>query len=374
MQFSSIPGLQQIKKLLTDAVKSNHSAHAQLFQGPEGSLNLPMAVAFAKYLHCENRGDDACGSCPACSKSSHLVHPDTHFVFPKSNLKNDKDEERFEAEILKSWRTFLTEQPFGNLEDWTASYGGEGKQPFISREESRNIIKKLSLKAFESKYKVMIIWLPERMHPSAANGILKLLEEPPPFTYFILVSNAADQLLPTILSRTQIVTIPYLQDEDVKTYLSDQGIPEPRLTKVTGLANGNLQKALVLAEGEEVDDTDQRFSTWMRTCYKRDYLSLVNMAEDYHRLDKLQQKSMMEHSLTMMRETLLSLADAETIQRSRGQEQKFAQDFSKIMSLEKVEKSYAVINDASYFLERTGSAKMICLDLSLQLSKTLFTS
>ena len=371
MQFSSIPGLQQVKKLLTDAVKHNHSAHAQLFQGPEGSLNLPLAVAFAQYLHCENRGEDACGTCAACSKSSHFVHPDTHFVFPKSNLKNDKDEERFEADILKSWRTFLKEQPFGNLEDWTASYGGEGKQPFISREESRNIIKKLSLKSFESKYKVMIIWLPERMHPSAANGILKLLEEPPPYTYFILVSNAADQLLPTILSRTQIVTTPHLLDEDIKSYLSNLGLTEPRLSKVTGLANGNLRQALVLAEGEEEDDTDQRFSSWMRTCYKRDYLSLVNMAEEYHRLDKLQQKSMMEHSLTMMRETLLSLANAESIQRSRGQEQKFVQDFSKIMSLEKVEKSYSLINDASYFLERNGSAKMIFLDLSLQLSKTM---
>ncbi len=371
MNFTSIPGLQQVKKLLTDAVKSNHSAHAQLFQGPEGALNLPMAVAFAQYLHCENRGDDSCGVCPACSKSSRLVHPDTHFVFPKSNIKNDKDEERFEAEILKAWRTFLIEQPFGNLEDWTASYGGEGKQPFISREESRNIIKKLSLKAFESKYKVMIIWLPERMHSSAANGILKLLEEPPPFTFFILVSNAADQLLPTILSRTQIVTVPLLHDEEVAEFLSNQGVAEPKLSKVTGLANGKLRHAQVLLESDEADDTDQRFSGWMRTCYKRDYLSLVNMAEDYHRLDKLQQKSMMEHSLTMMRETLLSLGNAEAIQRSRGQEQKFVQDFSKIMSLEKVEKSYKLINDASYYLERNGSAKMIFLDLSLQLSKTM---
>ncbi len=370
MNFSAIPGLLQEKKLLMDAVNNNHSAHAQLFQGPEGALNLPMAVAFAQYLHCENRAEDACGVCPACSKSSRFVHPDTHFVFPKSNLKNDKDEERFEAEILKAWRSFLTDQPFGNLEDWTASYGGEGKQPQISREESRSIIKKLSLKPFESKYKVMIIWLPERMHPSAANGILKLLEEPPPFTYFILVSNAAEQLLPTILSRTQIITIPNLQDEDIKAYLNNTGISEPQLSKITGLANGNLHHALTLLENG-VEDVDERFSSWMRICFKRDYLNLLNMAEDYHRLDKLQQKNMMEHSLTMMRETLLALANANEIQRSQGQEQKFIQDFSKIMTLEKVEKSYRLINDASYYLERNGSAKMIFLNLSVQLAKTL---
>ena len=148
-------------------------------------------------------------------------------MFPLSNVKGDKDEERFKAEIMKSWRSFLQEQPFGNLDDWTNYYGGEDKQALISREESREIIKTLSLKPFESKYKVMIIWQPELMHPSAANGILKILEEPAPHTFFILVTNAADKLLPTIISRTQIVTIPLLKDEEVEQTLINRYAIDP---------------------------------------------------------------------------------------------------------------------------------------------------
>src|SRR6187551_1440355 len=178
-----------------------------------------MALAYATYLHCQDKGEDSCGVCSACSKNLKYIHPDTHFVFPLSNVKGDKDEERFKAEIMKAWRAFLLEQPFGNLDDWTNYYGGEDKQALISREESREIIKTLSLKPFESPHKVMIIWQPELMHTSAANGILKILEEPPPQTFFILVTNAADRLLPTIISRTQIVTVPLLQDDEVAAYL-----------------------------------------------------------------------------------------------------------------------------------------------------------
>src|SRR5687768_10161256 len=220
MRFVDIPGIADIKKLLIDAVKNHHAAHAQLFVGSEGALNLPLALAYATYLHCENPGEDACGVCLACSKNLKYIHPDTHFVFPLSNIKGDKDEDRFKADILKSWRSFILEQPFGNLDDWTNYYGGEDKQALISREGSRDIIKTLSLKPFESPHKVMIIWQPELMHPSAANGILKILEEPPPHTYFILVTNAADRLLPTIISRTQIVSVPLLSDNELETELT----------------------------------------------------------------------------------------------------------------------------------------------------------
>lgn len=371
MRFSSIPGLHDVKQLLVDAAKSNHIAHAQLFVGAEGALNLPLALAYATYLHCENKGDDACGTCAACSKNVKFIHPDTHFVFPLSNVKSDKDEERFKAEILKSWRTFLAEQPFGSLDDWTNSYGGEDKMALISREESREIIKALSLKPFESPHKVMIIWRPELMHPSAANGILKILEEPPPHTYFILITNAADKLLPTIISRTQIVTVPLLNDEAVEQHLVETlGLDNARATKITQLADGNLNLAIKLIDNEE-DDNTQRFTEWMRACFKRNYGALVGIAEAYHGLDKLSQRNVMTYSINMMRETMLHVAGANAINRTRGDEFKFVQDFSKVMSLEKIEKSFKLINEASYHLERNGSAKMIFLDLSLKLSKTL---
>jgi len=372
MKFADIPGLKVVKSMLTEAVHSSHIAHAQLFVGTEGALNLPLAVAFATYLHCENKqADDSCGVCPACSKNNKFVHPDTHFVFPISNVKGEKDEDKLRAEMMKSWRAFLLEQPLGNIQDWTNFYGGEDKQAAISRDESREIIKTLSLKPFESKYKVMIIWQPELMHPSAANGILKILEEPAPHTFFILVSNAADRLLPTIISRTQIVSVPLLQDNELETYLiSQRGIEEARAVKITSLAEGNINYALKLAEGDE-DDNAQRFIEWMRACFRKSYISLVPMAEEYHALDKLQQKNLMTYSINVMRETLLRISGATDMNRSRGDELKFIQDFSKVMTLEKIEKSFTLMNDANYHLERNGSAKMIFLDLSIKLASTI---
>lgn len=371
MTFSEIPGLSDVKSFLTDAVKSHHSAHAQLFAGAPGALNLPLAIAFATYLHCERRGEDACGTCPACSKNLKYIHPDTHFVFPFSNVKGDKDEERFRAEIMKSWRSFLTEHPFGTFDDWTNYYGGEDKQAIISRDGSREIIRALSMKPFESKYKVMIIWQPELMHPAAANGILKILEEPASHTYFILVTNAADKLLPTIVSRTQIVSIPLLTDEALGDWLNRTGLTDKdRVTRVVQLADGNLNLSLKLLEGEENDNT-RLFVDWMRACWSKEYAALVEMADGYHAMDKLSQKSLLVYGINMIRETLLYRCGATTINRAQGEELTFAQRFSGVMDVEKIEKSFRLMNDASYHLERNGSAKMIFLDLSLQIANTL---
>jgi DNA polymerase-3 subunit delta' len=272
---------------------------------------------------------------------------------------------------MKSWRTFLLEQPFADLDDWTTSYGGEDKQALISREESREIVKALSLKPFESAYKIMIIWQPEFMHPSAANGILKILEEPAAHTYFILVTNAADRLLPTIISRTQIITVPLLADKEVENYLVEKkSIERKRATAITQLAEGNLNLSFRLCENEE-DDSAPLFIEWMRACFKKSFGSLVAMSEEFHALDKLRQRNIMHYGMNMMRESLLKSASANELHRIQGEELKFVQDFSNVMNVFKIEKSYKLMNDAAYHLERNGSAKMIFLDLSLQLSKTI---
>ena len=370
MKFSDIPGIGEVKKLLTDAVNNNHSAHAQLFVGAEGALNLPLALAFATYLHCENRGDDSCGTCAACSKNAKYIHPDTHFVFPLSNVKGEKDDERLKADITKSWRQFLLDQPFGNLDDWCNFYGGEDKLSIISREASREIIKTLALKPFESRNKVMIIWQPESMHPAAANGILKILEEPSPNTFFILVSNAADQLLPTIISRTQIVTVPLLADDELESYLRDKhGLAEGKARKIVQLADGNINLAIKLIDQEQ-DNSTAFFTDWMRACFAHKYGALVTMAEDYHALDKLSQRNMISYSINMMRETLLYRSGAESINRTRGDEREFVQKFSTVLDVNKIERSFQLLNDAGYHLERNGSAKMIFMDLSLKMAQT----
>jgi DNA polymerase-3 subunit delta' len=372
MTFSSIPGLDEVKKQLAGSVQSNHIAHALLFSGKPGSLSLPVALAFANYLHCQNKnGNDACGTCAACSKSLKYIHPDTHFVFPLGNIKGDKDEERFRSEILKTWRSFLIEQPFGSLGNWISFYGGEDKQALIAREESREIVRSLSLKPFESTNKVMIIWLPELMHSSAANGILKILEEPPAHTFFLLVTNSAEQLLPTILSRTQAVHIPLLADEEVEKFLKESySLDDAKRDEIVQLAEGDLNFAIQLIDTEE-DHHQTRFIDWMRTCYAKDYPKLITLADEFHELDKLGQRNLLHYGLGMMRETLLSISNAKTISRVKGEEEKFIQKFSNYFSVPKIETANRLINEASYHLDRNGSAKMIFMDLSLQLSKTI---
>jgi DNA polymerase-3 subunit delta' len=369
MKFADIPGLTSIKERLARAVKDGKVAHAQLFAGKPGTLNLPLALAYTNYLHCQNRqGGESCGTCPACSKSLKYVHPDTHFVFPLGNVKGDKDDERFKADILKTWRSFLLEQPFGNLDDWAACYGGEDKLAIISREESREIIRTLSLKSFESPFKVMIIWLPEYMHASASNGILKILEEPPPNTFFLLVTNAADRMLPTILSRLQIVTVPLLSDDEVEGWLKQFSNDETKISQAVQLAEGDPNAARKLLDVVE-DHHQQRFAEWMRACFKKEYGMLVRFADEFHESDKTMQRNFLLYGLGMLRETLLHRSGATAVNRVKGGELKFIQDFSKVMTVEKIETSGQLISESSVFLERNGSAKMIFLDLSLQVSK-----
>lgn len=372
MKFADIPGLPEIKQRLIRSVREGKIAHAQLFMGREGALNLPLALAYTTYLHCANKGEtDSCGQCPACSKNLKYIHPDTHFVFPISNVKGDKDDDRFRADMMKSWRSFLLEQPFGNFSDWTMSYGGEDKQAIISKEESREIIKALSLKPFESPFKVMIIWQPEYMHPSAANGILKILEEPPQHTFFILVSNSPERLLPTILSRTQQAMVPMLTDSDLDNFLIGQaGLGESKRKSIVAEAEGNVRLALALIESE-TESHHQQLADWMRACYKQDTPTLISLADSFHESDKLEQHALLSYTLTMMRETLLAKAGADSLLRSRDGEQKFVQDFSKVVSLSAIDRAYYLITDAGYQLERNGSAKMIFLDTSLQLVKAM---
>jgi DNA polymerase III subunit delta' len=371
MRFVDVPGSKEVKEKLIRSVKEKKVAHAQLFAGKEGALNLPLALAYATYLHCQNKGDDACGTCAACSKNEKWIHPDTHFVFPLGNIKGDKDEDRFKAEMAKMWRSFLIEQPFGNVNDWAAFYGGEDKQASISREESREIIRSLSLKPFESPFKIMIIWQPELMHPSASNGILKILEEPPPNTFFILVTNAADKLLPTILSRVQIVQVPLLSDQELDSFLEKgTGADEAKRSKIIQLADGNLNLALKLIDTEE-DNNQDRFTEWMRSCFKREYQKLLTLSDEFHEADRLMQRNFLTYSLNMLRETMLHRSGATDINRTKGNELKFIQDFSKVMTIDKIDRSSELIGEASYFLERNGSAKMIFMDLSLQISRIL---
>lgn len=375
MQFSSFPCSAELKDRLIRSVRDSKVPHALLFQGKMGALNLPLALAFSTYLHCEQRtATDACGTCAACTLNRKFIHPDTHFAFPVGNMKSDlgeKDEDKLRNDLLKTWREFLLKEPFGSADDWLAFYGGQDKQPIISRESGREIIRALSLKPFQSKVKVMVIWQPEHMHPSAANSLLKILEEPRPHTYFLLVSNQAQQLLPTILSRTQIVTVPLTSDDDIRAELRKQGISDgEKLEKAVGLAEGDLNAALHLVREEEGQEA-QRLQEFLRSSFRLDPAKLLPMSEEFHSADRMDQRLFLEYGLMVIRETLLALSGAEKLHRARGSEQEFIRKFSTVMSVNRVGRLMNLFNDSLYQLERNGSAKMIFMDLALSVNKAM---
>ncbi len=226
-------------------------SHAQLFTGPEGCGSLALALAYARYVSCENRSDhDSCGTCKSCVKYEKMIHPDLHFVFPV--IKNKKDSEPVSDSFIEEWREFVKKSPFFTLNSWLDSIEVGNAQGMIFASEAGEIIKKLNLKTFESDFKIMIIWLPEKMHPSAANKLLKMIEEPPEKTLFLLVSDEPDKILPTILSRCQLVRIPGFGMDEVSKYLvSAFGAEEMKAAEIARVSNGNIIRAgeLLLQRG-----------------------------------------------------------------------------------------------------------------------------
>lgn len=372
MQFKDIKGLNEVKKTLIRGATKDQVAHALLFAGREGAPNIPIALAFASFLNCENRlEDDSCGVCPACLKNKKYIHPDLHFVYPVNSTKKiTKKEEVISTSFIKEWRSFLQENPYGNVEEWS-NYFGSDKQVQISKEESRQIIKSLSLKPFEGKYKVMIIWLPELMHPSSANGILKILEEPPSQTVFVLVTNKEDRLLSTITSRTQRFYIPLFSDDELTYILNeDYQVSKEDAALIAQLADGNLNEALRLLN-QTTSDHHQFFTDWMRECYKKNIPPLVHRADDFHMMNKVTQKSFLQYALNMIRESLIHHAQAATLQRSRGDKLTFIENFSKAMHPDIAQDVISIINEGYGHLERNASAKIVFLDLSIAISKTI---
>ncbi len=371
MRFKDIHGLETTKSLLRSAVKSNHVAHAQLFAGMPGSPALSMALAYATFLNCENpTQEDACGECSSCSKNQKFVHPDVHFIFPVSGTKNVLAKDAKSQLFLKEWRSFLLTTPYGNLQDWSEIYGGEGKQALISTKEKITIINNLSLKAFEGKFKIMIIWHPELMHKNAANGILKVLEEPPDNSLFLLVSEQPDTLLTTIISRTQRLNIPSFTDQELSEVLtSAHGVASDRAKQLTHLADGSLRTALYLSAQVETDNFNF-FKQWMRHCHQRKMGELVDQAEEFAKLNKTAQNTFLKYGLSILREALVSISTTQDkLFRVEGDEKTFASSFGKAISTNQFEHLSHLISDASYHIERNANSKLLFMNLSINISK-----
>lgn len=369
MRFQDIIGLNEVKQKLIEAVNADHVAHAQLFLGAEGSANLAMALAFANFLNCENRlEDDSCGLCASCTKNAKHIHPDLHFVFPTAATLKIKREDATSEKFLKEWRDYLLKTPYGNLSDWSFHFGWENKQLLIPRQESRNIITNLSLKAFEGKFKIMLIWLPELMNSNAANGILKVLEEPPAKTIFLMVSNDENKLLTTIRSRVQLLKIPSFSDENIQAKLRQEGLDDAKTQEIAYLAEGNMREALSLAIGGQNLGSDQ-FKQWMRFCFTFDFQALVKMADEFQSGGKEFQKALLNSGNKVMRDTLIHQYGIEKLERIPEVEKGFVTNFSKVFSPEKIAEVVPKIEEANYHIERNANPKILFLDLSIAIAQ-----
>jgi len=373
MLFSSIPGLGETKEKLIKAIRNNHLAHALLFHGPEGSANLTMALALATYVNCQNPGEeDACGQCDSCQKMAKLIHPDVGFTFPVPGSLVSDDENKKTVDILSPWRTFVLNQPYGNLPDWNYHNGFEGKQVSISKNSAKQIIKTLSLKSFEGGYKIMLIWFPEFMHVTAANAILKILEEPPAKTLFLMVSHQPDKLLTTILSRTQKVLVRAFQDQEIKQHLITSGTSTTEAAEqIAPLADGSMREAYQLAEQVQ-DENTVKFQNWMRICFQLEINNILALSDEFSSADKEAQKALFLTGLTVLRESLLKRSQLDELMRTSPSDREFIGNFSlKVLTEEKIIRLYEALNEAYYHLERNASAKIIFTDLSLGVARVL---
>jgi DNA polymerase-3 subunit delta' len=373
MQFAAIPGLPETKEKLLNAVKLNHLAHALLFHGPEGSANLTLALALASYLYCEAKTEtDSCGTCGSCQRMNKLILPDLNFAFPvvASSKEDDGDEDGKDEKTdpLGNWRKFVLGQPYGNVHDFIYFNGFEKKQLNITKAAARKMIQTLSLMSFEGGYKIMLIWAPEYLHPSAANALLKIIEEPPAKTLFLLVTSQADQLLTTILSRTQKILVRAFSDEEVSNHLVETGKCEAKAAaQIAMLADGNLRAAFLLIDQVE-DQTVRQLRDWFRLCATKNLKELFLLSEDFHKADKESQKSLMLAGLNVTREILLKNLDLDHLLRTTDEDRTFINNISKKMLTEDhAIQLYETFNAAHYHLERNGNAKMIFTDLSMEI-------
>ena len=374
MNFSRIPGQKEIKAKLLRSVKEERVSHAQLFTGPEGCGSMALALAYARYVSCENRTDyDSCGTCKSCVKYEKLIHPDLHFVFPV--IKGKKATDPVSDNYLEEWREFVKRSPYFTLNNWMDSIEVGNAQGMIFASEASEIIKKLSLKTFESDYKIMIIWLPEKMHQATANKLLKMIEEPPEKTLFLLVSEEPDKVIPTILSRCQLVKVPSFNSSDIKKYLTDRfSIAPDKASDISRVSNGNITRAIELCENEDSSLANlERFKSLMRFAWKRDIVSIINWAEEISTTGREAQKNFISFSMRLLRENLmLSLNQLKnSLVSLTGEEATFSENFHPFINQNNIYPLTEEFNLVYSHIESNGNAKIIFLDLALKVTRLI---
>ncbi len=377
MQFNDVIGQSEIKSVLIQTVREQRVSHAQLFLGSEGSGNLAMAIAYAQYISCTNKSaNDSCGKCLSCIKYSKLAHPDLHFAVPVAK-KKDEDKAVVTENFLGQWREAVLENPYLNLFQWMEALDVENKQLIINARECDEIVKKLSLKPYESEYKVMIIWMPEKLFHSAAPKLLKILEEPTEKTLFILVAESYEQILPTILSRTQLIKFPKVNDKAIKRALTEKyHLEEENANTISHLADGNFLEAGRLAGDSKDESYNQKnFLPWMRLCFgafdKENMIKLVEKVEEFPKAGRERQKNFLSYSLYVFRECIMLQYSGGALIKMSGQPLEEIKKFSRFVNEENILQLTDEFNSAITDIERNVNARTLFLDLSLKAARLL---
>jgi DNA polymerase-3 subunit delta' len=373
MTFKEIIGQNEIKQRLIKSVKDNRIAHAQLFFGPEGCGKLALAIAYAQFINCsEPSGEDSCGTCPSCNKYQKLIHPDLHFIFPVATTKKIT-KEPVSDDFIKQWRELLLFSPYISLQKWYDKIELENKQGNISKNESQEILKKLNLKTFEAEYKIIIIWLPEKMNIIAANKLLKILEEPPEKTLFLMISENTESLLQTIVSRTQLIKVPKITDSDLLNFLKqNNNLSESQLLDIVHLADGNFIKAITIFENNNDDLFHfEKFTTIMRLCWSKDVPGILKWCESFYGIGRERQKNFLLYSLRIIRANFLMNCQVPQLSLLTKEESEFSSRFFNFINNENIYQLTEEINKAHNHIESNANDKIVFLDMALKLIKLI---
>lgn len=374
MKFSDIPGQKEIIGKLINSVNQERVSHAQLFTGPDGCGSLVLAMAYAQFVSCENRSaTDSCGVCKSCIKYEKLIHPDLHFVFPV--VKDKKNNEPVSDNYIEHWRAFVRRSPYFSLNEWFDSIEVENSQGLIFASEASEIIRKLSLKTFESDFKILILWLPEKMHIATANKLLKMIEEPPDKTLFLLVSDEPDKVITTILSRCQLVKVPSFTRDDINDYISRNfELTEKISSDISEVANGSIVRAIELCRNRDSSLLNlERFKALMRFAWKRDIISIISWSDEIASIGREPQKGFLSFALRLIRENLmLSLGQIRNkLVYLTGEEAEFSSKFHPFITGDNIHPFAEELNLAYAHIEANGNARIVFLDLALKLTRLI---
>jgi DNA polymerase III subunit delta' len=357
MRFSDIPGHAELKNSLIRSVRDNRISHALLLSGPEGNGAMALALAFAQFVMCTSpEENDSCGQCPSCAKFRTMQHPDMHFAFPIINLKDKDDSDDF----LPAWRQINQTKPFFDFADWSDAVGAENKQFIIPVREARSILEKLSLTSYMGGYKFMVLWMPELLNVSAANALLKLLEEPPNRTVFLLVTHNYDSVLPTIYSRCQFIRVNALSDDQVADYLIDTGIEPNMAERFAYPADGNLAEAIRLSSGTESDAEHlAEMQQFMRCSYTGKMTEIAGFTEQMSKKGREAQKQFLSYALHFIRQAIVSNYGLEDLARVNNSEAEWLVKFAPSIHHLNAVRIINEINEAYTDISRNVNAKIV---------------